>query len=252
MHSRVIFSAGCLCALGASVSGAVFTYTIDQSLSELRIVGGDITIQGAVTFDIQEAFPDSLRAPLSGMINADISGDAISILASSRVRAVDHTDFLPGPPGDQGTATPGSFAIFYPTAPALGFDFSSVTRDLVFGVEDGTPEPISPGGMFGVSEQVWSIVSGVSDLNAGNPPQSDLTTVAPVINDPGLDGTLELNGLIETITIPVSFTMNIFGNLTSIDLQFEGTVVATRIIPTPGAAMLLGGALACGVMRRRR
>jgi hypothetical protein len=217
-------------AVFASAAPAQTTYAIDESQSQLTIVGGDITIQGAVTFPIAELEPGSFTAPLSGAVDANVTAGAIAILDTTRVNAVDHTAYLPGTIDDPATPAPGSFAVLYPTAPALGFDFASVTRDLTFAVEDAISAPLGPGGDFTIGDQTWTIVSGVSDLSAGNPPQSDLTTVAPVDNDPADPGTLAVVGDTETLTIPVRFTLNIVGNLTNINLDFEGTVVATRPI----------------------
>jgi hypothetical protein len=95
-------------------------------------------------------------------------------------------------------------------------------------------------GDFSVMNQTWTIISGVADLSAGNPPQSDLTTVAPVSNEPAAPGSLTSDGSTETLTIPVSFTQVIAGGITNITLDYEGTIVATRSVAPACPADLSG------------
>jgi|GEM_PF-4934405 len=229
---------GALSMGAAAYGGGVFE--IDPALSELSIVDGRITIQGAVTFDALEAEPGSWTAPLAGTLEVETDAGELRVLGSSMVSAVDGTLFVPGAPGAPETPAPGSYKVLYPTAPALGFDFTSVTRNLTFSVDDGDSTMLDPSGTFAVMDQTWTVTSGVADLSAGNPPQSDLTTVAPVANDPATLGSLTSEGGVETLTIPVSLTLVISGGITNILLEFEGEVVATRST-TPACPADLSG-----------
>ncbi len=180
--------------LSASIGlSAQVEYTIDADLSDLFVTGGNIVVFGAFEFPVLELEPGSWTAPLEDTLTADLQTESISLLTDTKVRATDHTAYLPGTPSDPGVPAPGSFGLLFPSAPALGIDIIAVTRDLTFSLEDASAKTIAAG-EFDASGTVWTVASGVADLNAGMPPQSDLTTVAPVTSMPTSAGTIGDDG----------------------------------------------------------
>lgn len=60
------------------------------------------------------------------------------------------------------------------------------------------------------------------------------------------------DGLVQTLTIPIDVNLILFGNGTGVETRLTRALVATRVVPSPGAAcaLALGGALVAA--RRRR
>lgn len=218
------------------VSAEVRTYAVDQARSPLVLTGGEITVFGAVSYDVVEPSPGDFAAMLAGTVEADVATASIRVLATTSIRVVDDTLYLPGAPGSAGVPALGSYRVLYPTQPALGFDFTSITRGMRFSVRDASPTVVAAGGEFSIVNQTWTTVAGVADLTAGNPPQSDLTTTAPMANQPTIPGSIGSSGGIETIRIPISMQLELDANLIHLTLDFEGTIIATR-----GAAPLCAG-----------
>lgn len=217
---------------GATIADVV-KYNIHPEQSELTITSGTILVAGVFPFPAQPVDKQSFSAALSGTIVADRTATTIAFEDMTRVVAIDHGKYLPGTPDAPQTPAPGSYAILYPTQPAIGFDFTSVTRGMVFGWTDKTAHILVGDGIeapqeFLAAGTTWRVVEGVADLSAGNPPQTDLTTVTPFLNSTTATGSIQLGGDFERLTVPVAFQMQIFGNLVAITLNFEGTVVATR------------------------
>ena len=219
-----------IAGLACAAQAAPVSYTIDESRSVLSITSGTVVVGGVFTFPAQPLDANGFTAAVSGHLDADLTETAIQFASTTRVTPIEHGMYVPGHPGSPSTPAPGSYAIHFPTAPALGFDFNSITRALVFEWNDTLPHAIV-GSEYGAAGTTWTIIAGVADLTAGNPPQSDLTTVAPFQNITLGNGVIARTANIETLTTPVQFTFVILGGFINVTLNYEGSLVAARSVP---------------------
>lgn len=219
-----------LAGLGCSAQAVPVSYTIDEARSVLSITSGSVVVAGVFTFPAEPLDANGFTAAVGGHLDAELTNAAIRFASSSRVTPVEHGLYLPGHPASPSTPAPGSYAIHYPTAPALGFDFDSITRGLVFEWNDTLPHAIV-GGEYAPTGTAWTVIAGVADLSAGNPPQSDLTTVAPFQNITLGNGVIAREANVETLTTPVQFTFVILGGFINVTLDYEGSIVAARSVP---------------------
>ncbi|MEM6854412.1 MAG: PEP-CTERM sorting domain-containing protein [Planctomycetota bacterium] len=255
-------------------SGEVFEFTLD-------IPNSVIDIERSSTFDLfgnlidGEAIAattppaavtrDSFQARYGGSLQVDLTANTIEILDTSLIAALDEDRYTPGFPSNPTNAEPASYAaVFGRDTPTAFDDFSYATRGLEFEVRDsdGFANTLNTNGTFAALGNQLFLSDGRADIQSGNASSSDLTTFSAIErtaeNTSADAGTLVTVGNVQTLTLPVEFTLTLLteeqsGNFALVRTQtvYSGEIVASRIIPEPTTAawLLLGSA---GLLRRRR
>jgi hypothetical protein len=191
---------------------AVTTFTIDSTLSSLRLSGNVADV-----FDIQEQHNGSLNQFYQGTIAADVTDNVISFPGESSIVAQAQKKYDPGSDlanyGMKGE-TGGPFSVKLGDAAIRNFAFDLTSTDLA----------LSDSGAFGADGLRVHTTGGKLDydLRVGGDGSSDLDDKTPDNNASG-NATLRGEGDNRTLTIPVDFTFD----AGSTELRFRGTLVAT-------------------------
>jgi hypothetical protein len=255
----VLASAGFL-AVATGVTGTaradLATYTIDPLQSSLTLAG---TLTGSTA--IQQT-PGSTSTSYSGSIIADRVGNTIKfpggsalVAASQAASQQPRNDGTPGSqPADYGRRTDEGGGPFGQTA------FEAL-RDVEFDLFDDTSglgATVAPNGNFASNSFGLEFNSGESDTiyGLGGNPDNDLTNKGTANSTGGGQSSVVFNPStgIETLTLRLStgnigYSVNTTGDST---MSFTGTIVATRLVPEPGAIGVLAVAATSLLARRRR
>lgn len=234
-----------LFSLAAASRAAVVAYAIDPARSSL-----------ALTFQIDatgsgEAWEAVAVQPLSytGTISGDLSGNTLTFSNPSATSLVASPH--PGgpfPPAGSGVDNHGvSFSLF----PNIDNGFIAF-RDIAFTIPSGILQHGSPSSapfVFTAGHAGWALPP--SEGTGSQPFAAASSENFVNFSDASLPATLALEGTTETLTLPVALFHPDLPGLDRTRILFEGTIVATRIIPEPAAAAF--GALGLlGLLRRRR
>jgi hypothetical protein len=232
-------------------------YVVDPTRSSISITPQTLLIGSPLGSTPQG--PGAWTASYSGVVEADLTGASIQLLPGTNLVAGNSGDWRPSDdyssynPNDANeddgyvnTPAPANYGTFTDLT-ALGGAHSdrsespSALREIQIRLTDNVAKPIT-GGEFDEAGMGVSFTSGLVYYGAGgSPPVTDLVnTVSP---DPTTDApgtaTLNVDGNIETLTLPVQFEVTYFINFLVSSTQYEGTIVATRVVPEPTTVALL-------------
>ena len=224
------------------------TYTIDPNLSSLTITG-NLTDNFA-----SEQTSGSLTTSFSGTIVADHTAGHISFPGGSALDAAlqsvnqqPRADATPGSaPADYGRTAPGPFS-----TTAL-----EALRGIILDVEDDTGGAgiTLTGSNFASNSLVLVVSQGSSDVIYGNASaETDLSGKGTSNGSGNGASSVVASGSNETLTLKFSTGSIGYGVSQSGDssISFFGTIVATSV-PEPASMIMLGGAAAGALLRRRR
>lgn len=253
--------------LGISpVHAAITEFTLDQTQSMISIVNtsasspfGSATGTPTAPGNSNPVLPDGFHARFGGTLSADVTDNSFQLLTST-LQVLDLNSYLPGPPTDNGSSTvpgdipvPASYAVTHDPFFSNGQAFNYALRGLEITFRDGTAKSLTNGEFEAAGIEV-KITDGEAHLSLGNPPVTDLLTIPEASRttsnvDTGM-ATLTTDGLLQTLIIPFNYTLTLPA-LIATTTEYQGQLVATRIIPEPTTAILLSaGALA--LLSRRR
>ncbi len=239
---RSVTRLGVLCGsvmLAPTAGAEIVTFTLDPAQSRLTLSGGVAT--PASFFGFSPVAPGSMEASFGGTIVADRNGSSLTVSGGSSIAA------LANPAGPFLPAGPGSVDVFGMVT--NGFNGSASNRmydvvlDLVSGslthgtAFSGNVAFIGGGGIFPFfSPDPRSLIYfPVNNGSAGPVPAVSITS----------------DGTVDTLTIPINVNLAATSDDRSFVLaRLTGTLVATSVIPAPGASVVL--ALAGLAMARRR
>lgn len=245
---RMIQAAALVAGLGvaSAAQGALVTFQVDPTQSVIELT--DLShIGNTLADDLNQgvAQPGGGSATYSGTFEADIVGNTINFLGGSFdvVASNSLTPLLPG-------ATPGNYGMITlngKTAALREFRFSFEKENT------SVPFNIGPDGLLLDPDR------GDADF----PPNLDASWVRSRNGDQFEDGVLLNSAPGSTLTqIPGGYELEIFvdtfimwSEVSSGDSEFSlmGKIVATSVIPEPGAmGLLLAGGTALIGRRRRR
>jgi len=239
---RALLIVPVVCAIAAAATAEPAAFTLDPAASTLTVSG---TLLGQ-PFVAQN--PGSLTTGYTGTFFVDLDGGRV-LLTSDVPNAVNQP--LPQQPGQNTTdAQPANYGM----RGTLGTDtLLAAIRQLDLSINgEFNPPALSPGGTFDPTA-IGTYINGGSlyystgttsnyvDLHGTGAPN---TATAP--------GTLTTVGNVQTLTFPLRLTgtRDVLGPGDTV-LVFDGQLVATRIVPEPGACALALGAGAA-LLRRRR
>ncbi len=227
-HARGLAIASLLAAAGTA--GASATFQVDEAQSEIRVVSAQLNVLG-FTLPGQPTQPGSWDAPLDGEVIADLPAGAIQLLPATSVNAVDDTPYLPGDISDPATPAPGSLAVEF-TIPFAG-TLTAVTRGLVVSLFDAAPRTIdAPTGQFDALGLTGEVIAGVVDVdNLGTPEQGALAGNPLGGNMAVAAATLIEAGGVQTLTIPLEYTLVVSTPDGTLEVDLEGEIIATRAVP---------------------
>jgi len=229
-------------ALIVSMSSArAFTFTINPALSNLTLSG---SIAGTA-FGQQGA--GSLVTNYTGTIDSSFTGSTItfnSAAASANISGV----WQPLPGGTTGSA-PADYGV---TASPFGILVLGAIRNLEFSLSSAGPITLT-GNSFDATQISFLILSGDLDYNS-----SVGSGTFSLIGSSGANaasaGSLSIVAGVATLSIPVSYTQTSTVGGLPVIAAFNGTLVATAIVPESSTANLLivGALLLVGWQVRRR
>ena len=234
--------------LGAVAYAAPVQFTIQPSLNSLELIG---SLGGNTLFD---QTPDSRRAAVEGAINADVTFNSFGqrrIQITSSVIDLMAQPFpqQPGLAGVAGTAAADYGAMTRPGQSGTGF---LAVRDVRFNYRTVGTAPFPDN----------NTISFGSELAATNVDLDFATTMGTGSSGRReLDGqtssksecaSIQTAGAFQTLTLQLSHVFRTgFFSTDDSTFIFDGTIVATRVVPEPATLALLGGALMAAVRRRR-
>lgn len=159
--------------------------------------------------------PGSHAASLAGTLSLHWTLGTLSVNSGSKITPIDAQSLLPGiplPPG--GTAStvpaPASLATTYPDLFAPGAALQVALRGASFALQTTSAKPLTAGG-FTTDSLTIGPSPGEAHLNLGNPAFTLLNTIAPVSTSPAPNGTLSRSGTTLSLTLPLHFTLHVFG-----------------------------------------
>lgn len=238
--------AAVLSAALLAMPAAAAVYDVDATASSLTVTGNFAGIPAAAQTGESNTFF------LDGTLVADAGPTAISFAGGSLLDGLPFgSDLRPGP-GGADSGAPADFGLGG-TGPVFA---EAAGRDFTFDLLDGTTGPAAlAGGAFAASGLNLRVLSGMLDyrvvIGSAYPGSRNLTN-STAVNAGGV-GLLTVAGNVETLTLPVTATYSFEENGIIADVFVEGQIVATRLIPEPTSAAVLGlGGLVLAGRRRRR
>lgn len=186
---------------------------------------------------------DSFQARYDGALSVDLSGGELEFLSGSSIMARDLDLYTPGANPDVTTAQPAAYAVDYVSP----FGSISVLQIAIRGLRFDLVTTAD-------GDLQLFLAAGVADLNDGDPPTSQLTGFLPevrtALNTASEAATLETAGLVQTLRVPLVFGFELDEDASpsgvppiQVEVNFEGELVATRIIPEPAAGLILFGTI---------
>ena len=215
--------------LSGTAGAAAVSYTVNPALSSLTVSG---SFQG-LPFSAQAA--GSMVDGYSGTIVGDLTGSTVTFGAGSSITALENPApaFLPAGAGVD------NYGVLVTLAGAQGA-FRNIAIDFSGSVTAGSAPVAS----------TLTFTAGALDYFAPplNPQNGSVALTGGIASNvaPG-SVTLTQAAGIETLTIPVSITYDIVGGSSQ---TFQGSIVATRVVPEPSLGILALTGLA--LIRRRR
>jgi len=246
-------------ALAAGLARAdVMTFTVNSTLSQLTLTPTTLLFGSPLPSSAQGA--GSLVTGFSGTIVADITGSTIQFLGGSFLTALTSGDWLPGDDYNAGDYLTDPDAANYGvltdlSSLSLPAASPSAVRDLTISLQHTAPVALT-GGTFDEGGIVTDYTDGtVFYAVGGTPPVTDLTGVTP---NPTLStaapATVTTIGEETTLTLPFQMTSQYLVNFLAVGQEYNGTIVATHVVPEPStmAMLLLSLPLIRGIRRRLR
>lgn len=227
-------------ALSIVAHAEVVTFQVDPSRSTLSLSGAVRYYFNGSVFGFGAQAAGALDADFGGTITGDLVGSSLSLLGGSAIMA------QANPAGAFLPVGPGTVDVFGMLTASAGNVFPNRMYDIVLDLSGGTA---SPGSAFGGNVSYTGGSGGIFPFFDAAP-QSLAGVTAPNTAVGLVD--LTISGDVQTLTIPINANLILFGNGTGVETRLTGSLVATRMIPAPGAAGLwAAGALLCGRRRRR-
>jgi hypothetical protein len=227
----------CLLLIGRA-GAAVVTFNLNPAASSLTLTG-DFMDQA-----LQPQTAGSTTTSYGGTIMADLVGNTIQFVNGSNIDAnLQPTNQSPRANGDIGTAA-ADYG-FTASIPVIG-TAQGALRNFVLGANSSpltvTANTFTPNINF---------IDSSGDLDFRSPVTFGRSGLSSSSGNGAITGgMLQTVGSTQTLTIPVDVTFTSSTATTNdTSLHFLGTLVATRLVPEPAAASLLGFTLFA--LRRR-
>lgn len=258
---------------GAEALGENVSYTIVPAQSSITITPA-VSVFPGTPLTVQPQGPTSYTASYSGSINADLTPTSIQFQPTTNLIAGISGNWLPGtniaaynPEDIDGSAAylesaePANYGLDTYVEPLVPLGLQgkhpwspSAIRDLEISLTNSTPLALAAGTYNPLGTATELTDGTVYYSSGGLPPTTDLT-VSAVGHTPltaGI-GTLSTSGSLETLTVPVNFTVSYNVVYLTITTVYAGEIVATRFVPEPASlAMLPIVGLPLLARRRRR
>ncbi len=226
---------------GTAASADTVAYTVDPARSRLVLSGAVRAYHNGSVWSFNPVATGSMEAAFGGSITGEHDGSSLTLSGGSSILALANPAGPFAPPG------PGSVDVFgmrtFANAGSVADNrMYDLTLDLLSGVlSDGSAfsgivaYSGNSGGIFPFFDPAPLALAGAPGNNTA----------------PGLVS-LSSAGVVETLTIPINANLRYArANGTGVETRLTGSIVATRIIPSPGAPAALAIA-ATATLRRRR
>ncbi len=225
---------------GASLAHAeIVSFNVDPARSTLVLSGAVRYYFNGSVFGFGEQAPGSLAAAYAGTITGDLDGSTITFGGGSSIVG------LANPAGPFLPAGPGSTDVYGMRTFSAGTFADNRMYDLVLDLTGGAA---TSGAAFGGSIAYVGGSGGIFPYFDASP--RSLAGVSAANTGGGLVS-LTLDGDVQTLTIPIDTNLILFGNGTGVETRLTGSLVATRVVPAPGAGLAMIGALGLFTRRRR-
>jgi hypothetical protein len=209
-----------------SAQAVAVTYEVLPAQSVLNVSG--VLLNDTST--LEEQSPGSLSSRFAGMLNLNVSGQAITFDGSSRIDATLHSSAPFAPPGPGEDNFGGSAFVVFTTG-------VTAARDIEFTILPGTTAFGAPAS--GLEFDFTRGVLAYSVNNIFGPPSTgteQLSESAPGTNQSSSPITRTDDGITETVTVPIDFTVSLSAlNPDDCTLRFQGQIVATRTLAAVSA-----------------
>lgn len=228
--------------LTAAAQAAHVTYQIDPSRSELALSGAVRYYFNGSVFGFSPQGEGSLLARFGGTISGTLSDSTLTLAGGSSITGLANTagPFLP--------LGPGAVDVYGITTWSNNGMANNRMFDITLDLPTGAATHGAP---FAGSVAYTGQSAGIFPFFSGS--QTDALSLAGITsaNTSAAPVSLSADGPVETLIIPIDAQLILFGNGTGVETRLTGSIVATRLVPAPGAASLLALGL-LGAARRRR
>jgi hypothetical protein len=257
---RFCLKAITLCAVTVSAAvanGDVMEFAVDPLQSQLTLTAETLLMGNPLPTSPQGA--GSLTTVYTGTILTDVASTTIQFLAGSVLVAQNSGNWLPGDdysaPDYLTQPDPANYGLVTDlSAMGLPSVVPSAVRDLEIALQHAAPVPLTAG-VFDEGGIDTAYDNGTVFYSAGgNPPVTDLAgTVTPDPTQSLVDvASVTTLGDETTLVLPFKMTSSYWVNVLLLQQTYEGTIVATHVVPEPATLALLACGVGVALGRRRR
>lgn len=244
MLRRAVLRAACfgaLLGLSGAVHGGIVSYTVDPSQSTLTLSGAVRYYFNGSNFGFVPQSGGAMVASFGGTITGDLTNSVLTVSGGSAITALANPagPFLPAGPG-----TVDAYGML-----TFGSGGSSAANRIYDAQLDLTSGTLTDGSAFTGTVAYAGSSGGIFPFFNSEP--QPLAGVSAGSAAAGLVS-LTTSGFVETLTVPIDSNLILFGNGTGVEMRLTGSIVATRTVPAPGAAAVVGLAAVGALGRRRR